>query len=60
MKLCLYIFLLSTVGDQRLLNHFDRLALSFGCRISGLRGGAHRSDADRTLLTLDDGRTETK
>lgn len=54
------MFLLSTVGDQRLLNHSVRLALSFGCKVSGLRGGAQRSDKESAAWTLDDGRTGTK
>lgn len=53
-----FVSLLST--DQRLLNHSDRLPLSFGCKARGSRGGAHRSDTDRTVLTLEDGRAGKK
>lgn len=53
-------FLLSAVTDQRLLNHSDRLALSFGCRVRGLRGGPQRSDADRTASNLLDGKSTAK
>jgi len=50
----------SAAVDQRLWNHSVRLALSLGCKVSGLRGGAQRSDTDSTAWTLDDGKTGTK
>lgn len=34
--------------------------MSFGCKARGSRGGAHRSDTDRTVLTLEDGRAGKK
>lgn len=55
----LRIFLPSGVANQRLLNHSARLAISFRCKISGLRGGAQRSEAESRTVLLDDGKTGT-
>lgn len=54
------MYLLLAVVDQRLFNHSVKLALSFGCKVRGLRGGAHRSDTQSAVLTLDDGITGAK
>lgn len=50
----------SAVEDQRLWNHSVRSDLSLECKVSGLRGGEHRSDADSTTWALEDGRSRTQ
>lgn len=51
------MFLPSVSVNQRLWNHSVRFSLSFECRVSGLRGGAQKSDTESTVRTLDDGKS---
>lgn len=52
--------LLSDVVDQSAWSHSFRLSLSFGCKVSGLRGGEQRSDTQSATRRRDDSKPEWK